>query len=198
MRIEVGIPDGEHGNARITTFEVTKEGADFHNMRCLMKGQYYRQIVPGTYKRLTIENELVMTNTPAEVRDHTGFIHAAQRHGGDILINGLGLGMVLKAILEFDNVTSVTVIEKSEDVIALTGPSFISNPRVVIVHADALEWKAPKGKRYSVVWHDIWNSISADNLPTMAKLHRKYGGRCDWQSSWGRKETHALREGSWR
>jgi hypothetical protein len=34
-----------------------------------------------------------------------------------------------------------------------------------------------KGKRYDMVWHDIWDDICSDNLEGMAKLHRKYGDR---------------------
>lgn len=195
MQIEVMVPDGVHGDASIDTFTVSEKEAKMFNMQCIFGGvdQARRQIKPGTYKRLIVDKELVMTNTPAEVRDHSIFIRNARDFGGDILINGLGLGMVLNAILCFDNVTSVTVIEKSADVIALTGPTFDHEWRVTIIHADALEWKAPVGKRYSLVWHDIWNTVSADNLPTMGTLHRKYGKRCDWQSSWCRKEAQRLR-----
>ena len=50
---------------------------------------------------------------------------------------------------------------------------------------DALQFM-PRGMKFTVVWHDIWNHICSDNLPDMHKLHRKYGRRTDWQGSWAR------------
>jgi hypothetical protein len=93
--------------------------------------------------------------------------------------------MVLSVIL--DQVTHVTVIEKSPDVIKLVGPSF-ADPRVTIIEADAYTYQPPKGIRYNAVWHDIWDNICGDNTEGMGKLHRKYGRRTDWQDSWCKAE----------
>ncbi len=108
------------------------------------------------------------------------------RAEGKVLVNGLGLGVLLKALLDKGDITEVTVIENSEDVINLVAETYLSDDRVSIIHADAFEWKPPKGKRYDFVWHDIWDYICADNLPDMHKLHRKYGRRTSHQESWCR------------
>lgn len=181
MDIQVNVPNGKSGIWNIEEFEVSQKDADFENMRAMFSFSS-RTIKPGKYKRLKRGNTVVMSNTPAEISDHFYFIRKAKQ-GGDILINGLGLGVALTEILKSEKVTSVTVIEKSEDVISLVAPSF-SDERVEIIHADAFEWKLPKGKKYQAVWHDIWDYICADNLPEMTKLHRKYGKRADWQGSW--------------
>jgi CRP/FNR family transcriptional regulator, cyclic AMP receptor protein len=55
------------------------------------------------------------------------------------------------------------VIEISEEVIALVAP-YITDHRLRVVHGDALKWMAPRGLRWNVVWHDIWDDICADNL----------------------------------
>lgn len=182
MSIKVTVPDGKLGDWAVSTFEASEKDAKWHNARALL-APGARTIEPGKYKSLTRNGYLVMSNTQAEIRDHLSFIWKAKR-GGNIMINGLGLGVALSAILESDKVTSVTVIEKSADVITLVGPSFAHDKRVKIIHADAFEWKPPKGVRYSAVWHDIWDDICADNLPEMTRLHRKYGRRTDWQGSW--------------
>lgn len=104
------------------------------------------------------------------------------------LINGLGLGVVLSAILKKDTVTEVTVIEKSEDVINLVAPAFLLDKRVEIIHQDAFKYMPPKGETYDFVWHDIWDDICADNIPEMTKLHRKYGKIAKWQDSWCKNE----------
>jgi len=185
MDIKVDVPDGKSGDWEVSTFAISEKAADFENVRALFSySNHGRYVKAGTYKRLTRNNSVIMSNTPAEISDHLSFIYRAKRNGGNILVNGLGLGVALVAILESEKVESVTIIEKSEDVIALVAPSFINDKRVSIIHVDAFDWKPPKGMRYSTVWHDIFDDICSDNLPLMTKLKRKYGKRCDWQGCW--------------
>jgi len=130
-----------------------------------------------------------MSDTPDEIKDHLEPIRQARREGGHVLINGLGIGMVASAIAALENVTKVTVIEMSPEVIALVGPSLIERfgSKIEIIEADSYTFKPPKGVRYTVVWHDIWLHLCTDNLDEMAKLHRKFGRRTDWQGSWGKE-----------
>jgi hypothetical protein len=139
---------------------------------------------------------LVMSDTPAEIRDHLSFIRKAAGH---VLINGLGLGIVAEACLRKDEVTKVTVVELSEDVIALVGPTLQARwgDRLEIVNVSAFDYKPPKEVRYGTVWHDIWDYICSDNIEGMKKLHRKYGRRADWQGSWCRSECEYQRAGGW-
>jgi spermidine synthase len=182
MKIEVTAPDGKSGDWKVETFTVTEKEIELFNVRAMFKPGS-RTMEAGTYKRLMRKGEIVMSNTPAEIADLRHFIAVAKFHGGDILINGLGLGVALNGILDSDKITSVTVIEKSQDVIDLVGPS-ISDKRVHIICADAFEWKPPKNIRYTCVWHDIFDDICSDNLPEMTRLHRKYAKKTDWQDSW--------------
>ena len=185
MKIEVTVPNGKSGDWEVSDFDVSESDARMFNMRAMFKPGG-RTITPGKYKKLTRHGEIIMSNTPAEIRDHLSFIWTAKR-GGDILINGLGLGVALSAILESKDVKSVTIIEKSPDVISLVAEHYLKDPRVTIVEDNAFDYKPPKSKRYAAVWHDIWDYICGDNLPEMTKLHRKYGKRTDWQGSWGRE-----------
>lgn len=109
-----------------------------------------------------------MSNTPAEIRDHIGFIYQAK---GNVLIAGLGLGMVLKALLEKGDVTHITVVEKSEDVIKLVSP-FYQDERVTIIHEDIFNYKPEEIFDYS--WFDIWTYICGDNYDDMKRLNRKF------------------------
>jgi predicted membrane-bound spermidine synthase len=183
MDIIINIPDGKSGNWSVETFTVTEDEIKIFNIRAMFKPGC-RIMKAGTYKRLMRNSHVVMSNTPAEIRDHSYFIDRAQNLGGHILINGLGLGVALTEILKSDKVEKVTVIEISQDVINLVAPTFKNDPRVEIIHADAFEWKPPKGIKYTCVWNDIWDDICGDNLPEMTKLHRKYGKRTVWQDSW--------------
>jgi spermidine synthase len=94
--------------------------------------------------------------------------------------------MVIAAMLNKPEVTKVTVIELSEDVIALTAPTLKERygDRFEVIQADGLEWKPPKGQRYGCVWADIWDNICADNLEQMTKFNRRYGRISDWHGNW--------------
>jgi len=183
MAIEVKVPDGQSGVWSVETFVVDEEGARLANLRAAFRSGRY--INTGTYKRLCRGSVIVMSNTPAEISDHLGFIWKAQKVE-NVLINGLGLGVALSEILKSSVVKRVDVVEISEDVIKLVAPTFQSDKRVNIIHADAFEYKPESGVRYGAVWHDVWDYITWDNLEGMKKLHRKYGRRCDWQGSWCR------------
>jgi hypothetical protein len=135
-----------------------------------------------TFTRLVhADHGIFMSDTPNEMRDHR---EAALRARGACLINGLGLGMILAAALRKPDVTDVTVVEFDADVIALVGPTYADDPRLTIVHADAFTYQPPPGRRYAMVWHDIWDRISVTNLEPMAALIRKYEPIADWQGCW--------------
>lgn len=114
-----------------------------------------------------------------EMRDHVSAVLNAK---GDCLVNGLGLGMVVQAMLFKDGVNTVTVIERSPDVIKLVAPHYQERfgKRFTVIESDALQYVPPRGKKYGAVWHDIWDYICADNLdestaPSLWSPHRVAG-----------------------
>jgi hypothetical protein len=191
MIYKVDVPDGVSGDWRVETFMVSERDSEIELARSMFSSSRGRGVTePGVYKRLMRGSSTVMSNTPDEIRDQRSFVRHAQ---GNVLINGLGLGITLRLILEKE-VRSVIVVEKSEDVIKLVAPTYLKDKRVQIVHADAFTYKPPKGMRFGAVWHDIWNDITSENLPQMHKLHRKYGQRAEWQGSWCRARCEYMTE----
>ncbi|MBT6046419.1 MAG: hypothetical protein HOG49_06325 [Candidatus Scalindua sp.] len=186
MEIKIDVPVGKKGIWEIDEFEISERQAQEFNMRALFQfssSNSDRRVEAGTYKRLVRDGkDTIMSNTPAEINDCAHFIRMAH---GKVLINGLGLGVVLTAILKKKEIKSVVVIEKEKDVIDLVAPTF-KDKRLTIINEDAYEYKPPKGERYDFVWHDIWDDLCSDNLELMGKLHRKYGRRTSWQDSWGK------------
>jgi len=181
MKVDMSfLKDGVSGIWSVSTFEVPQN--DLSQRISMLK--YGRGVPAGVYKQLKRRGTVVMSNTPDEIRDYSLFTHLAK---GSILINGLGIGCVVKVLLDKPEVSKITVIEKSEDVIKLVAPYF-TDKRLSIIHADAFEYVPPKGERFNFVWHDIWDYICADNLPEMSKLHRKYGRKTDWQDSWAKSQ----------
>lgn len=176
-------PDGISGEWRIETFEVSKADSDMSRIRSIMHPEEF--VEAGTYKRLTRGQPVVMSNTRMERNTNRPILRMAT---GRVLINGLGLGMVPVAILAKPELTELWIVEKSPDVIALTGPTITKDPRVKLVNADAFEWSAPKGMKFDAVWHDIWDYITSENLAQMTTLKRRYARRCTWQGCWAEME----------
>lgn len=195
--IPVDVPDGSSGPWSISSYEVSEDAETFGRIRAAFSSQRGRYVPAGTYKSLKRNGQIIMSNTPDEIRDCSWFFYKAQNK---VLINGLGLGIALNVILNKLNnddsyaVKEVIVIELSQDVINLVAPTFKKDPRVTIINADAYEYK-PTG-RFSAVWHDIWDNITSENLPGMHKLHRKYGKKTDWQGSWCRERCELLKRTS--
>lgn len=175
------LPDQVRGSWKIDRTIVTQEDADWSNMRARVRGNRHLIVKPGEYVRLMRGNTVVMSDTSMERSSHWQPLHLAT---GRVLINGLGLGMIAQSIAAKPDVSSVEVIELDADVIAMVKPQL--DPKITVYHASAFDWQPPKGARWNLVWHDIWDTICSDNLPEMIALHRKYGRRCDWQGSWMR------------
>ena len=180
----VQVPEGTFGLWRVERFEVTEDSAALHNMREAMHGSR-RVIQAGTYTKLCHNDDIVMSDTPSEKIDHLEFIDRAE---GNVLIHGLGLGMVLSAVLRKPSVTDVTVVEVSWDVINLVWPTYSANVKAHLVHGDAFTWPLGKGVKWAAIWHDIWTDLCVDNLVGMTKLKRRFCRRCKWQGCWGEDE----------
>jgi len=183
-KYKVSVPEGRSGDWKVEKFTVSEEDARFFNMRAMFSfSNRGRMIESGTYTRLMRNGEVVMSDTPTEIGDHLWFMQDAM---GNVLLNGLGLGVVLNGVLLEDRVEKVVVNEISEDVIKLIAPHF-KDSRITINHADAFTWKP--SLRFNFVWHDIWDNICEDNLKDMKRLHRKYGHYLQsphFQGSWCR------------
>ena len=152
---------------------------------------------PGLYTCLRREATQFMTDLYDEWWTQREGITEALRRGGDVLLTGLGLGLVAEAMLRpaASTVRRVTVIELSPDVIRLVKPYLDRRypGRVEVVEADAFTWVPPQGRRFTIGWHDIWPD---PYTPAVAKDMRRLGGRysawCDWQGFWPKSYSDAL------
>lgn len=152
----------ENGSAKIEKFEIKKD-----NVRAMLDG-----ICPGNYVRLIHQGNLVMSNTAMEERTNRKFCANSY---GDVLIGGLGIGMILLAIQDKEQVRSITVLEKYQEVIDLVAPQLPINSKVHIICADVFEWKPEKGQKFDCIYMDIWNFVNSDVYDEMKLLKRKFG-----------------------
>jgi hypothetical protein len=187
------VPEGVSGNWEVKKFIVSDEDARFSALRSVFSFSSRGRSVPaGQYTGLYVDGQVMMSDTPSELRGNFGPVSVAS---GICLVSGLGLGCVVEGMLKKRDsqgrlaVDKVIVLEKSKDVIKLVGLYLLDRyrDRLEIRNVDALEYKPPREERYDVVWHDIWLYLCEDNLEEMTKLHRRYGRKADWQGSWGRE-----------
>lgn len=191
MKIDINVPDGESGEWKVKTIVVPEPDA-LQKARAALRD--HGRIVPaGTYKILYRNREVIMSNTPDEIRDFMGFVNVAK---GRVLVNGLGLGVLLQALIDKPEVEQILVVEISEDVIKLVAPTYNTNPKVTIIQADAFGYIPPKGLIFDYVWHDIWDTLDSENLVEMSKLHRKYAKKTKHQDSWDKSICLQMRRES--
>ncbi len=91
---------------------------------------------------------------------------------GNVLLAGLGIGMVAAALCQKEEVDSVTVLEIEPQVIALVEPH-IRHPKLTVLLSDA--HRPPfTGRFFDTVYIDIWINICSDNWEPMKSLLRQY------------------------
>lgn len=189
FEVQVSVPAGEQGLARIEKFKVSEEDSQFSRLRAMMHPDAY--VRPGEYTRLYVGRTLMMSDTAMERRSNYDFVRNSHGH---VLVAGLGIGLILEAILDKPEVESVTVIEKYQDVVDLVAPNLLAKypGKLKVITADILDWRPPKGTLYNVIYFDIWPTICTDNLKDMEKLHRAFARKLDrkdpkaWMDSWQR------------
>jgi hypothetical protein len=164
-----------------------KEGKDI-----VLPPGVYTSLFCMTEATLMSGGELVMHDFPDELLKHLEFMRRAK---GRVLITGLGLGCVARGCAANPNVDTVTVIEKSPDVLklvapymGLTGnlPAVHGGSKIEIIHADALRWCKENTQRFDCAWHDLWVPNNTD--PHLQQLHMKLicrmADRVDFQGAW--------------
>lgn len=185
------IEPGKQGVAEIRHVTVSEKESESTRLYSIIKRDRGAYVPAGDYVHLYVNGQLMMSDTPMEQRTNRHFVQVAN---GDVLIAGLGIGMVLLPVLQDPKVKSVTVVEKYQDVIDLV---WVKSPKLNIVCADIFDWKPAKGTKYHTIYFDIWPDVLEDNLEEMATLHRRFS-KCKvspgaWMGSWMREELLSRR-----
>lgn len=183
----------ESGNWRIEQFKVTDDYAYATFMQAVFD-KHHRGFVPsGWYTKLTYCGQVIMSDTPDEIRDHLDFIKGAH---GEVFIAGLGIGVVLEAMLRNRYVTGITVVEKSQDVINMVATVYqdlacaIGKP-LDIIKADIFDYD-PTDNEWDCAWFDIWPTLDTDNLAEMQALENKFGNNVNHMiGHWGQEVLQA-------
>ena len=204
MDLKVSVPEGKSANGRVIVqkFDVSKQQSQNTLMRQLAQGRSRGYVPEGRYTRLIVDGDLWMSDTRDEQTDHYPAISAFKRcnNGARVLITGLGIGMVLGAALRMPNIAHVDVVEIDPDVIKVVAPHYrrmalLNHKGLHIIQGDAMERSKVfgNGDTWDAAWHDIWPTISSENLESMTTMTRRYMRKTQWQGFWCRDECRRLR-----
>lgn len=174
-----GIPDGESGDYKVEQCTTTTGEPSWLNYA------NYRNIADGDYTvlyRKFGDNWLnIMQDTEQEYSEHDWLV---ERMSGDVLLGGLGIGMIHIPLLDSDDVTSVTIIEKEQDVIDLVWEHCAKDDRFTIIHADINTWEIPEESSWDVVWLDTWLTHEETVDDYSSRMRERFGPYSDNVGGW--------------
>lgn len=188
--------------AAVEHMEITAHDEDYLRLRSLVRCSRSEWTPAGSYMRLMIDGQLWMSDTHHEQRSNLEAVHRAH---GRVLVGGLGLGMVVVAMLNKPQVERVTVIERDKRVIQLVATQ-LADERLEVVEGDVFTWRPPSATLYDTIYFDIWLDRCVDNLTEITRLKRGYARRLNrssaggcWMGAWEEKTLRYLkRSGRWR
>lgn len=133
----------------------------------------------GPLTKLWIGAHVATTDALGEFVEQYPAIEAAR---GDVMVHGLGLGAVVRAMLAKPEVRHVDIIEISADVLRLIAPYFVGNPRVTIWLGDAYDGSAIDGD-WDLVYSDIWVD-GDDHTAEHEAMREEWRSRCVQHILW--------------
>lgn len=117
---------------------------------------------------------VMMSDYPDEKITNQKFIDNAY---GDILIFGLGIGLIVFPLLNEDNVRSITIVEMDPELPNLVG-SVIKKmdafSKVNILQGNAFDYADKLNQKYDTIYFDIWARITDESFDEMERLHDMY------------------------
>ena len=195
------------GKARVYHLRITEEFS-YKSMIKAIVTQSDEFCTPRTVTILKIGRKVMMSDADMERRSN---LLAYAQARGDVLIGGLGIGMLPVALCSRPGVRSITVIEKNPDVYAAVMPSLAkyfakvsSQVRVRVCLGDVFTWQPsdcaqiveapPLPATFDMIYMDIWPERSPNNLIQMEHLHGRYAPLLNlggWFGVWYGPELYA-------
>lgn len=203
------VPEMSNGKYLIRHIDVDEEEVKKAKLMSIMSFEYgeFYDFEPGTYVQLVRnpgerDGAIVMSDTPMERRTNRRILELAK---GEVLIAGLGIGMILYPILQKPEVDRVTVVEIERDVTSMMYKTVVqwakdAGKGLRIINDD-IELFDHQEKKYDTIYFDIWDEISGDNWKQMKRLtkrfkyRRKPGG---WMGAWRKAEMRQYATGHYR
>jgi spermidine synthase len=137
------------------------------------------------------QSKVMMTNNEFEMITNQKFIDNAK---GDVIIFGLGIGLIIYPLLQDDNIKSITIVEVDKDLIDETFPILLkadTKSKLKVVNSDAFQYQ--DDKKYDTIYFDIWAIINEQAFSEMKVLSNKFSSNLNkggWIESWCSEEEN--------
>lgn len=160
-----------------------------------------RFLPPGRYMKLVeFPDKLWMSNVPAEIMDHKPFVRKAK---GNVLIIGLGIGMVLEGVLCKKNVSKIIVLDIEKDIIDLVSPFYRKfKKKISFVNGDVRDQSTienlAKDAPFDSIYIDIWPKIVPETYDEMAILrgiYKKFLSKNGFIEFWCQRDAKIMAQG---
>ena len=178
-RIAVNIPEGTSGDFEIAHY--TNETTDKQwQMYLVSKNESYPNYCVLTTTTCPMP---IMQDSEGEYREHQWLWDNAT---GDVLVGGLGIGMIHQKLIDNPDVTSVTIIEISQEVIDLVWEHCAKDDTFTLILDDFETWVPPEGTTFDTIWADSWIFDNGISYPAyQEKIQNHYSDYCDNFGFWG-------------
>lgn len=169
----------EFGDWQISrhTLPLSRMISDRDYFTCLRKKIYVEPTIENIHKFEHDGSEyildVVMEDTPQELSRH---LPIWMNGYGHVLKTGLGLGCVVRGLLQNNSVDQISVVEIDEKIINTIGQEFKGNNKVKIFHGDALNFNYETIGSIDCAWHDIWTPENRGLQMLHAKLMVMFKG----------------------
>ena len=127
-----------------------------------------------SYLALTENNNIWMSLNPNEIETMKPYIEKGKGH---VLVLGLGMGYVPFMLANKDDVKSVVIVEKDQNIIdifsSLIWPNFNHKEKIKIIKDDAIKYveKTQNTQQFDYIFADLWHNPE-DGLPLFVALKR--------------------------
>jgi len=180
----INLPEATSGKVSIKHVMVEKETPIIGHRQAYLRG--IRPVKAILKEPLRIHqliekgHGLWMTDLPEELNQIQEML-AAVKPKGHVLVGGLGLGLVSMYLPNVSKVASITVVEKSKDVIKLIKPHL--HPGIKVFQSDILEYiKKATMAEYDHYLLDTWCGTNEgtwwdDVLPLRRAIRSRWGNK---------------------
>lgn len=134
-------------------------------------------------------NKTMMSSHEFEIVTNQKFLDNAK---GDVLIFGLGLGLIVHPLLQDKSIKSITIVEIDDGLIDLVFPIVIENDpytKVNVINSDAFSFETDM--MFDTIYFDIWSVIDNRAFEEMSTLSHKFQKNLNqdgWMDSWSSEE----------
>ena len=120
--------------------------------------------------------KLVMTSTEFELLTNKPFLNNAF---GDVLIFGLGLGLIVYPLLNDNIINSIKIVELSPNIISYIGNKIKENDinnKVTIFSGDAYNYfnYMNENEKYDTIYFDFWLELNENNINEITTIKDLY------------------------